>query len=153
MAWAPTTPAVITFILGLFRSGDLGGADVLDGPEVTGSGALEVVIVGWYGQASDTLAADGTVVMEGLAGSPDRESYEVRCAALVLNAAGDLALARARAYELATACGALVAANRTLGGLVLRAGVTTQALRQDQPTGGARATVEFGVAVDAYTTT
>jgi hypothetical protein len=152
MAWSSTVPAALTAILGLFRSADLGGAEVFDGPEVTGSSALEVVVVGWAGQASDTLAADGTVSAEGLAGSPDREQYEIRCAALVLDAAGDLAAARARAYQLAAQCGALVAANRTLSGLVLRAGVAAQSLRQDQVQGGARATVEFSVACDAYTT-
>lgn len=151
MTWSSTVPAALTAILELFKSADLGGAEVFDGPEVTGSGALDVVIVGWDGTGSDRLAADGTVTIEGLAGDPDREQYVIRCAAMALNGGGDLAAARARAYELAAACGALIAANRTLGGLVLRAGVTSQSLRQDQPTGGARASVEFGVGVDAYT--
>lgn len=151
MAWSSTVPAALAAILELFKSADLGDAEVFDGPEVTGSSAKQVVVVGWYTQESDTLAADGAVTMEGLAGDPDREQYVIRCAALVLDGGGDLAAARARAYELAAACGALIAANRTLGGLVLRAGVTSQALRQDQPQGGARAIVEFGVGVDAYT--
>ena len=152
MAWSSTVPAALTAILGLFRSADLGGAEVRDGPEVTGSSALEVVIVGWAGQASDTLAADGTVSVEGLAGSPDREQYEIRCAALVLDGGGDLMEATARAYQLAAACGAALAANRTLSGLVLRAGITSSSLRLD-PVDGARATVEFSVACDAYTAT
>lgn len=151
MAWSPSTPAAYAAILESFQSADLGAAEVRDGPQVTGSDATEVVVVGWYAQASDNLAADGTVTMEGLAGSPDREQYVILCAALVLNGAGNLGAARARAYQLAAQCGALVAADRTLGGLVMRAGVTTQSLRQDQLPQGARATVEFGIECDAYT--
>jgi hypothetical protein len=120
------------------------------GPVVTGSGAMEVVAVGWYGQASDLLAVEGTTAMEGLAGSPDREQYVIRCAALVLDGGGDLMAATVRAYGLVTACGAAVAANRTLGGLVLRAGMAGSSLRLD-PVEGARATVEFGIQCDAYT--
>lgn len=154
MAWSPTTPAALAAILGLFQSAPALAApvEVRYGPVVTSSPALQVVIVGWGGQASDTLAADGTLAAEGLAGNPDREQYVIRCSALVLDGGGDLMEATVRAFQLVTACGAALAANRTLSGLVLRAGISGAALRLD-PSQGARAIVEFGVQVDAYTAT
>jgi len=151
VAWSSTVPAALTAILGVFQPAPgLAGVPVRYGPVVTASGETEVVVVGWGGNPSDLLAADGAVAGEGLAASPDREQYVIRCAALVLDGGGDLAEATARAYQLAAACGGALAANRTLSGLVLRASVSSQALRLDQVS-GARATVEFGVAVDAFT--
>jgi hypothetical protein len=156
MAGVSTAPAAMTALLAAIGEAfqpdpDLAGVVVRDGPEVTASSATEVVVVGWYGQAGDLVAVDGTLTMEGLADSPDREQYVIRCAALVLNGSKDITAARVRAYELAAAAFAAVAADRTLGGTVLRAGPATQSLLQEQIPNGARATVEFGVGCDAYT--
>lgn len=153
MAWASTVPAAMTALLAAFRAAPgLAGTDVRDGPVVTASAASEVVIVGWYGQMTDELAVEGALAMEGLAAEPDREQYVIRCAILAGSGDGNMTAARTRAYELAAACGAAVAADRTLGGAVMSAYVTSQSLRQEQrQSGGAVATVEFGVGCDAYT--
>lgn len=153
MAWSSTVPAALTALLTAMEAAPgLEGVDVRDGPVVSSTAAAEAVIVGWYGQAGDELAVDGTITQEGLAAQPDREQYVIRCAALVLNGSADMTAARARAYELAAACGAAVAADRTLGGIVMSAYVTSQSLLQQQREKGALATVEFGVGCDAFTT-
>lgn len=152
MAWSSSVPAALSALLAAFRAAPaLSGTDVRDGPLVTGSPALETVLVGWYGQMSDLLAVDGTVAMEGLGGIPDREQFAIRCAAMVMDGQGDMTAARARAYVLAAACGAAVAADRKLAGTVMRAVYGTQSLRQEQRPDGAVATVEFTVECDAYT--
>jgi hypothetical protein len=73
------------------------------------------------------------------------------CAAEVVDAGSDVAAARTRAYELHAACGAAIAADHTLGKVVLRASLGIGSLQQQQTTGGALARVVFPVNVDAYT--
>lgn len=127
---------------------------VRDGPVVTGSQASDVVVVGWYGMEQDELAVEGSDTPEGVAGSPDREQFSIRCAAMSTNSAGlpaqALTVARVRAYELLAACGAAVAADRKLGGAVMRATIGASSLRQVPETDGITALVEFAVECDAF---
>jgi hypothetical protein len=156
--WSSTAPAAMTAVLAAFQaSSGLTGVDVRDGATVTSSDATEVVAVGWYGQASDEVAVDGTITMEGVAGSPDRELYVIRCAAFVLQGSGDAAATRARAYALVAACGQALAATRTpgggaLGGLVMNARIISHSLQQVPGPRGTLDTIEFGVQCDGYTT-
>lgn len=153
MAWSSTVPAAITGLLAAWnRSPALAGpVDVRDGPEVTASTARDVVIIGWYGLENDELAVEGDDATEGLAGSPDREQYVIRCAAMARKGTKDsVAAARERAYELLAACGAAIDTDRTLGGVVMRATIGTSSLRQVPDQRGITALVEFGVEIDAY---
>ena len=153
-AWSSKVPPAMAALLAAFRAAPaLAGTDVRDGPVVTGSAALETVLVGWNGSAADTLAADASVTPEVLGDADDRELFTIRCAALVLNGQNDMAAARARAYALLAACGAVVRADRRLGGTVGDSHVGPHALRQDQRPDGAVATVAFGVACDTFTGT
>jgi hypothetical protein len=152
MAWSSTVPAALTALLAALEAAPgLEGVDVRDGPVVSSTAAAEAVIVGWYGQAGDELAVESAITQEGMAAQPDREQFVIRCAALVLNGSTDMTAPRARAYELLAACGAAVAADRTLAGTVMSAYVASHSLLQEQRQNGALATVEFGVACDAFT--
>lgn len=151
--WSSTAPAALAALLAALQAAPALAApvDVRDGLKVGNSAATDAVIVGWNGKPGEALAIDATTGMEGLSGDPDREQYTIACAALSLNGAGDMTAARAGAYALLSAAGAAIAANRTLGGVVLRAGIVSHSLLQEPVQAGARATVQFGVGVDAYT--
>jgi hypothetical protein len=158
MTWASTVPEALNGLLAAFRGSDdlTPPVAVRDGPVVTGSQADEVVIVGWTGIDGDDVAVETTDTTEGLSGNPDREQYQIRCAAMALSASGkdgsgDLRAARARAYALHAACGAAIAADRKLGGAVMRASVGDHSLHQDAMQRGQRAIVEFMVTADAFT--
>jgi hypothetical protein len=156
VSWQSTVPAALAGLVAAFRaSPDLASpVDVRDGPVVTSSSARDVVVVGWNGQENDELAVEGQDIPEGLAASPDREAYSIRCAAISVCATGSAAAAivtaRTRAYELVAACGAAIAADRRLGGTVMRATMGASSLRQVPDQNGLVATVEFAVDIDAY---
>ena len=153
-AWSSQVPDAIAALLAAFRAApDLACADVRDGPVVTGSAALEAVLVGWTGQPDDQLAANAAVNPEVFGDADDRELFTIRCAALVLNGENDMAAARARAYALLAACGAVVRADRRLGGTVGDSHISRNALRQRPTPDGIVATVEFAVACDTFTGT
>lgn len=153
MTYSSSVPAVITALLAAFRTSaalGLAGVPVRDGPVLTAAPDLEAVAVGYTGdQARDVVA--GTASPEGLAVLPDRERYAVTCAIEVIDGEGDLAAARARAYQLHAACGAAIAVDHTLGKVVLRASLGIGSLQQQQAPNGALARVLFPVNVDAYT--
>ena len=156
MTWTSAVPAAVDGLLAAFRlSPDLAApVAVRDGPVVTGSQAADVVVAGWYGTEQDELAVEGQDTPEGLGGGRDREQFSVRCAAMSTNSGGDaaaaLTAARVRVYVLVAACGAAVAADRTLGGAVMRATMGASSLRQVPGTDGITALVEFTVDCDAY---
>jgi hypothetical protein len=153
-AWSSRVPAAIAALLAAFRAAPaLAAVDVRDGPVVTASAALEAVLVGWGGRADDTLAADAAVNPEVLGDADDREVFTIRCAAMVLNGQNDTAAARARAYALLAACGAVIRADRRLGGTVGDSHIASHALRQDPTPDGVKVTVTFGVACDTFTGT
>lgn len=152
MAWASTQPAAIDALVAALRNTTrLDPQIVLDGPTVSGASMSEAVTVGWTGDETDTTAVDGTLVQEGAAVEPSREQFTITCAASVVRGGGDITAARARAYELLSAVGAVLAADKTLGGVVMSARVGEVTLTQAQPTRGAVAVVVFGVVCDAYT--
>ena len=156
MSWSSSVPAALAALVAAFRAspGLASPVDVRDGPVVTSATARDVVVVGWRGQENDELAVEGADVPEGLAGIPDREQYSIRCAAISVCATGDAAAAivtaRTRVYELVAACGAAIAADRKLGGAVMRATMGAGSLRQVPDQNGLVATVEFAVDIDAF---
>lgn len=155
MTYSSSAPAAVTAILAAFNASPALGAaavpvPVRDGPQLTGAGGLEAVAVG-YADDQNQNAVTGTGTPEGLGALPDRERYAVTCAAEVVDPSGSIAAARTRAYQLHAACGAAIAADHTLGGVVMRAWLGAGSLQQLQAVNGARARVVFGVSVDAYT--
>lgn len=156
MTWTSSVPAAMDGLLAALRSSPAlaSPVDVRDGPVVTSAPALDVVVAGWYGTEQDEVAVEGQDSPEGLAGSPDREQFTIRCAAMSTNTGGNpaaaLTAARERVYQLVAACGAAIAADRKLGGAVLRATMGTSSLRQVPSQEGITALAEFTVDCDAY---
>ena len=153
MTYYSSVPAALAGLVAAFRTSTglgLAGVAVRDGPLVTADPALEAVAVGYTGDQGQDVVT-GTASPEGMGGVQDRERYAVTCTIEVLDAGGDIAAARVRAYQLHAACGAAVGADRKLGGAVLIASVGIGSLRQQQTTGGALARVSFPVNVEAYT--
>lgn len=156
MTWSSAVPAAVDGLLAAFRASPAlaSPVDVRDGPVVTASGALDVIVVGWYGLEGDEVAVEGQDTMEGLSGVPGREQFTIRCAAFSTQAGGDAAAAvtaaRERAYGLLAACGQAIAADPRLGGVALRAQMGTSSLRQQPDQRGITAIVDFAVDIDAY---
>ena len=153
MAYTSSVPAAITGLVAAFTaSASLGGAGVpvRDGPRLDQASGQEAVAVGYTGDMAEDVVT-GTASPEGAAVLPDRERYAVMCAIEVIDAGTDITAARARAYQLHAACGAAVAADKTLGGAVLRASLGMGSLQQQQTDAGARARLVFPVNCDAYT--
>jgi hypothetical protein len=151
MSWTSRLPAAIDGLVAAFTDWPgLAGVTVRDGPSTSQATVLEVVSVGYTG-GEDETDAESTLLMEGLGGSPDREQLTIRCAAAVLRGGDDLPGARRRAFELLSAAGAAIAADRTLGGTVMSAMVASHSLTQAQGSQGSQAVVVFEVSCDAYT--
>jgi len=156
VTYSSSVPAAIAGLVAAFRGSTALGlaavpVPVRDGPALTDAAGLEAVAVGYSGD-QNTDAAAGTANPEGMSGMQDRERYTVTCAAEVIDPGADIAAARTRVYQLHAACGAAIAADRTLGRAVLRAVPGPWTLRQQQTPNGALARIVFGVTVDAYTT-
>jgi len=151
MAWASKLPLAMDALVAAFQDWPgLAGVTVRDGPSTSQATVQEVVSVGYTG-GDDETDAESTLLTEGLGGSPDREEFTIRCAAAVLRGGDDIAGVRRRAYELMGEAGAAVAADRTLGGAVMRAMVSSHSLTQGLTQQGAQAVVVFEVSCDAYT--
>lgn len=156
MARSSTVPLAIPAIVAAFR-GSPGLADVAirDGPVVTASGRLGVVVVGWTGQEGDERAAEVTSSMADAGDASAQEQYSVRCAASVLCGSGDpavaMATARGTVYGFLDACAAALAADRRLGGVAVHTRLGDHTLDYVADTEGLTALVEFMVDVQAFT--
>lgn len=152
MAWASQLPTAVDALVAAFAGWPgIGGAGVAvkDGPWTSQATLKEAVSVGWTG-GEDENGAESTLLTEGLGGAVDREQFTIRCVAVVLRGADDMTGARKRAYEILGQAGAAIAADRKLGGAVMRAMISAHSLDQAQTTQGAQALVMFDVSCDAY---
>lgn len=150
MAWTSKLPDAMDALVAVFTAALASdGVAVRDGASVSQARVQEIVSVGYTG-AEDENDADATLLTEGL-GDPSREQFTIRCAAAALKGGTDLSAARKRAYELLTAAGEALSANRTLNGAVMRATIGSHSLNQDQTDAGAQAVVVFTVECDSYT--
>jgi hypothetical protein len=160
--YTSTVPAAITGLIAVFKAAPaLEGVAIHDGPNVSESKALEAIAVGFTGEhlsrtgaypeiaqpvAEVTASLDGQLSLMSV-----REQYPLRCMVAVMNGAKNIAAARTRAYELLSACGAAVAADKKLGGAVALAMLGSHTLSQQQMQRGAVATIVFEVNCDAWT--
>ena len=69
----------------------------------------------------------------------------------VLNGSKDITAARTRAYELLSACGAAVTADKKLGGAVAMAFLGNHNMTHEQTQRGALVTIAFEVNCNAWT--
>ncbi|WP_392971178.1 hypothetical protein [Streptomyces sp. LN245] len=150
MAWTSKLPAAMDALVAAFTDWPgLAGVTVRDGPSTSQAAVQEIVSVGYTGGENGT-DAESTLMTEGLGGVVDREQFLIRCATAVLVGGDGVAVARRRAYELLAEAGAAIAANRQLGGSVMRAMIASHALTMDQTPKGAQVGVVFEVSCDAY---
>jgi hypothetical protein len=152
VTYTSSVPLVMSALVTLFRQHPmlgLAGVPVRDGPTLSAEQAVWAVAVGYTGDENESVVS-GSSNPEGL-GAAGRETYEVLCAAVARDPGGNMATARTSAYYLYDLCAQAMAADGTLGGLVLSVAVGISSLRQQQVVGaGAEVTVVFPVNVDAY---
>jgi hypothetical protein len=126
----------------------LPGTDIIDGqPIVTEGDFVAIAFTGIPGEE----AVETARTTEQMGAQPDREIYDVTCLASSWDGGGDPKLVRDQAYALVDAFANGLKADHTLGGLAMRARLSTVALAQEQTEQGAAATVRFIVRVDAFT--
>src|SRR6266568_4201730 len=130
MAWGSTVPAAITALAATFRTG-LPPVSVRDGATVTDAGSLEAVSVAYQTEDQDAVE----MAFDPYTSAADLEEYTINCAVHVL-AGRDLAAARARVFVLFGQAGTLIKANRTLGGAVMRAWISSGSLLTQQSDNG-----------------
>lgn len=155
MGWQSKGPAVVEALVTAFKaSSDLDGVTIYDGANVTASPALEVVAVGFSPERMSRTGTypeppgpeiESTFDFAGLSVLPQKETLSLVSTIAVRNGSGDQVAARARAYAILNACGAVVAADKTLGGVVMLARIASHNLTLDQETRGADATISFTV--------
>lgn len=88
----------------------------------------------------------------GLPNSPEREDYTIAClSSSWMGEQTDMRSVRERAYELIETFAEAIDKDHTLGGLVMRAWITSDQLIQAQTAKGAVATIRFEVNVNAFT--
>lgn len=147
--WGSSVPDAIDALVLILKQAGLEDCDVVDGLAVEGSSRTAALTVG-AGSNDDPTAVDGTSAHEGLALGRDREQYGIRCVLEVVDGSGDLPATRRRAYALLGVVGGALAANPTLNGVVLMAGIGTHGYAQDQDERGASAVIAFTVDVDSF---
>jgi hypothetical protein len=126
----------------------LPGTDIIDGqPIVTEGDFVAIAFTGIPGEE----AVEATQTTEQMGARPDREIYDVTCLSSSWSGGGDPKAVRDQAYALVDAFANALKSDRTLGGLAMRARLSTVALAQEQTEMGALATVRFIVRVDAFT--
>jgi hypothetical protein len=107
--------------------------------------------IGYTPQFGDDVVSD-TRTRDQMESSPDAERYDITNLAWSWHGSNtDQKAVRDRAYELVDAVAAELARDQTLGGLVMRAWVSSTALAQEQTNRGAVATVRFVISVYAFT--
>lgn len=156
MTWGSRVPDAIAALYAAANAasqtgGVLAGVEVSDGPVMSsGQFPAGVLTVGYPGGEEDT-SAESSASPDGWGGQPDREVFTISCAASVADGSGNMATARAGAYGIVNALGGVLAADHTLGGVVMRAMISGATLHQSQTKRGAIATVSVSVACEAFT--
>jgi len=116
MAFALTYPAAKAAIIALWSAAV--SSPIINGPTV-GVGLDAVGTVG-YEDENNPLAAEGGLVWEGMASTPERDQYTINCSAGVNwgSTVGVIPDAEAAVFALVNALGGALAANPTLGVII-----------------------------------
>jgi hypothetical protein len=149
MSWQSRVPAVIDALVALW-DGTV-AATVHDGPIPVESADLAVLSVGHDG-GDDGIATEGRLRPDGMSLETGHDTFSVACKAAVLVGSGDAKVARTKVFELFDAAANTLAADHTLGGLVLSALVDQYEFAQRRfPERGVVAEIVFTVACDGFT--
>lgn len=149
MTWASTIPAAMSALAGAVEAS---GARVLVGPVLADAAVRPTIVIGWNGPSQDGPIVTANAEPGGFVTNPTHESYIIRCVAVVDSGSTSAEAVTAtcdRAMGLFGSVVSVVAADKTLGGMVMRAGVADYSLSMQQGPRGLTAFVEFGIAVDA----
>ncbi|GAB1823576.1 hypothetical protein [Herbidospora sp. RD11066] len=146
-----TVPACLDALVAAARRAhpDADAVDVVDGQPVKGT-LDDVICIGFTSEPGEA-AVQSALSRTQMATTPDQEAYDVTC--LASSWAGeqvDPVIVRDRAYALVNGLATYLAQDPTLGDVVARARISTEAFAQEQTTRGAVATVQFVVHVDAF---
>jgi hypothetical protein len=150
-----TAPACIDALVTLMRAvlpqeGD-DAVRVFDGGPVRESEVTDDVVCIGYSPEDDSVVTD-TRTVEQMESSPDTERYDITGLASSWQGGKiDAKTVRDRAYGLVDMLAAQLAADQTLGGVVMRARVSSTSLGQSQTSKGATATVTYTISVLAST--
>lgn len=150
MGTVSTVPAVIDELVTRFAAA-IPDAHVCDSLPISDRDSNDWILIGFTSQ-TDEQATTSSLTVEQMAADPSREQYEVACLVSAwMGAEDDVKAVRDRAYALVNAMTAELARDQTLGGLVMRATLTTQSLDQYWSEGGVSADVRVTIFVDAFT--
>lgn len=147
-------PEVIGALVALGQAeaaAELTGVQVTDGPEVSGSGAQDWLIVGFDGDPSGDFQAAQTLGGWAGLGSRREEQFQVTVAAIASRGDTDVRAARARVYEIGARVEAWLVADPSLGLAELQAAIEASRLVQDQDEDGIQAVLLLTVAGRAFT--
>src|SRR5690606_33931469 len=113
--------------------------------------ADDVMLIGFTGEPGEQAVTSARARQQG-ATAPDRERYAITCLSAAWEGQRDDPVAvREKAYFFIDALAAELARDQTLGGAVMTARISTDALAQAQTERGATAVVRFVVHVEAFT--
>jgi hypothetical protein len=149
MAWGSTVPDAMAALATAFAH--VATSDVIDAPQVSASGRMSAVLVGWDDEELGMHAVDGENAREGMTADSDRERYSITCKVIVRSGGRDFAAIRPDAFALFGACGGVLAANTTLGGTVMSARIGQWHHVQQAMAKGIEAAIVFAVDIDAFT--
>lgn len=146
-------PAVIDYLVSRLTTllGPI-GVVVTDGPpQPPQDVAPDIVCIGYSGTELDEVV-DNTLARQQMTTSPDRETYTIT--SLVSSWQGndvDMKVCRDQVFEIINRISDELSRDQTLGGIVMRIRMQTEALMQVQTLEGAVATARFVFGVDAFT--
>lgn len=148
---APVTivPAVVDYLVTMFRTNVPARVKVFDGPPTVDDVPSDFVAVA-YAEDEESSAVDGESVLSNFGNNVYAESFSVRCQISSFTGDAPLKPRRDRVSTLYTLLVGLVRADPSLGGIVRRPGmaeVAGFAWRQDPHEDGTDVTAVFDVQV------
>jgi hypothetical protein len=144
-------PEVIEALVSLGKTdGDLADVEVADGPQVSGSQALDWLIIGFDGDPSGDFEAAQSVGGWSDLGGGREEEFQITVAAIANRGDTDIVAARLRTYEIGARVEAWLREAPSLGLRSLEAAVVATRLVQDQTEDGAQARLLLTVAGRAF---
>lgn len=150
--WSTAVSAALDALHAALQTSAAADVTVSDGPAVVDAATQKLLTVGHQAGSGDDLAVNAQTAPEGWGGAPQRESFEVYCSASAFVGDDDQSLARAAAFPIYNDAVAAIRSDPTLGGVAMRAVPSSWILHQSATTQGRVATINFSIAVDAYTT-
>jgi len=141
-----TIPAVLDYLVAGIQAA-LPDLQVMDGQPIETE--ADVICIGFTGTPGEAAVVN-TFSQRGLAREPDREAYEITSLASAWDGGTDAKAVRDRVFALLGAIADFLNSDPMLGGLVMQARMSTEALAPEQTSKGATATVQFVIAIDAF---